>query len=78
MDQALKVWGTEKGAYLPEISRTSFLEAKILFCLGGEQSALAHFKQATAGFETLVPREQKEYRDLEEVDFDALVTFRSK
>ena len=78
VDQALKAWNVDKKAYLPEISRTTFLKAKTLLGLHNEQQARVMFKKAATWLTTLQPKEKREDRDLVEGDFDALVTFWSK
>ena len=78
MDQALSVWNADKTAYEPEIGRTSFLKAKVMYGLGDEQGAMVMLKQAAAMLKSLSPQETKGYKDLTEQDFDALITFWSK
>ena len=67
VDQALKVWEIDRVAYLPEISRTSFLKAKILFARGDESRALALFKKASEGLDVLLSQKSKELNDLAEL-----------
>jgi hypothetical protein len=65
--------------YRNEITRTSFLKAKVLARLGDNQSAAACFREAIALRTSILSASAaKADRDLVEDDFDQLVTFWSK
>lgn len=77
IDQALKVWSTNEQVYKPELARTSFLKARVLF-QQGDKRALELFRDAVR-LRTSIPKvKSKPDRDLEEKDFDDLVTFWSR
>ncbi|KAI9794810.1 MAG: hypothetical protein M1816_002938 [Peltula sp. TS41687] len=78
IDQALKVWGADRTIYKPEIARSSFLKAKILYHLGEEKKASELLKEASTARRELKRSSKKQDGDLIEEDFDELVTFWSK
>jgi tetratricopeptide (TPR) repeat protein len=79
IDQALKVWTVELDKYAPEIARTSYLKAKVLFSAGREEEATKLFKTAASMRRKIKIESQREDdRDLKEEDFDELVTFWSR
>ncbi|KAI9733663.1 MAG: hypothetical protein M1834_003265 [Cirrosporium novae-zelandiae] len=78
IDQALKVWGTERSLYTPEIARTSFLKAKLLYRIGDEEEASILVRQAVALRNKIAPIPTKDYKMLTEESFDELVTFWSR
>lgn len=83
IDQALSIWCADRVAYMPEIARTTFLKAKVLYCrfLVGEAVAgedLRLFDDAVATYNELVPGNTKAPEDLSEKDFDDLIMFWSR
>ena len=78
IDQALKVWSTNKLVYKPELARTSFLKARVLFQQNDDKRALELFKEAVELRNSVPNAKSKPDRDLEEKDFDNLVTFWSR
>ncbi|KAF4450028.1 tetratricopeptide repeat domain-containing protein [Fusarium austroafricanum] len=78
IEQALKVWKVDTDKYAPEIARTTFLKAKTLFAAGKEQEATQSFQKAKALIRKLRPEPWMGKGDLQEQDFDDLVTFWSR
>ena len=79
VNQALLVWNADREVYLPEISRTSFLKAKILYRMDGDRAASTLlFRQAASGWKSVTRTKEVEYEKLTEEHFDDLVTFWSK
>ena len=78
IDQALKVWRTNKPVYKPELARTSFLKARVLFQQKDDKRASELFKEAVKLRNSIPNVKSKPDRDLEEKDFDNLVTFWSR
>lgn len=78
IDQALKVWGVYNQIYRPELARTTFLKARVLFKKGDDKQALKLFKEAVK-LRNLIPQaKSKPEQDLGEKDFDELVMFWSR
>lgn len=78
IDQALKVWSTNKQVYIPELARTTFLKARVLFQQKEDKSASVLFKEAVKLRNSIQNIKTKPDRELEEKDFDELVTFWSR
>lgn len=79
VDQALRVWNADRDVYLPEIARTSFLKAKILFRMEEDRTtSTLLFRQAASGWKSITGIKEIEYENLSEEHFDELVTFWSK
>jgi hypothetical protein len=78
VDQALEAWGSNEEAYRPELARTMFLRAKILWLLCDDDNAVNVFNDAVRRRKILVPPPWKPDEELSEEDFDDLVTFWSK
>lgn len=78
-DQALRIWNVDREVYKPEITRTSYLKAKILRQKGEEHEKFSGlFKQATSSWKVLTGSRNIHSEDLTEEDFDQLVTFWSR
>lgn len=78
VDRALVIWEYDPNVYKPEIARTSFLKAWLLEELGMDLKARVLYKRAYALRRELVPALGKSDAELDDDDFDALVTFWSK
>ena len=78
IDQALKVWSVDPQKYAPEIARTTYLKAKILFSTGQEDEATRIFQNAIALRKRIAGMSKVHDMDLTEDDFDKLVTFWSR
>ena len=78
VEQALQVWNADKSVYQPEIARTTFLKAKIVYRLGRDHEASVLFNSAAKSWSLLAGRSMINYRDLVEDDFTELVTFWSR
>lgn len=74
----MKVWESDREVYRPEIARTSFLKAKVLFKRNDFKSATDAFKEAANLRRKVKHAITKGDRDLVEEDFDELVTFWSR
>ncbi|XDG08250.1 hypothetical protein ABKA04_007865 [Annulohypoxylon sp. FPYF3050] len=78
INQALKVWGVDPDKYAPEIARTSYLKAKVLYSSGQEDEGTRLFRTAASMRRKLTGDSSQGDRDLNEEDFDKLVTFWSR
>ncbi|KAF5686956.1 tetratricopeptide repeat domain-containing protein [Fusarium circinatum] len=75
---ALKIWQVDTAKYKPEIARTTYLQARVLFAVGREQEASHSFERATSLRENLTHGAPIGREELQEADFDGLVTFWSR
>ena len=78
VEQALKVWDSDREVYRPEMARTTFLKAKVLYEGNNLKSATETFKEAANLRNKVKHAVAKSERDLVEEDFDNLVTFWSR
>ncbi len=78
IEQALKVWNVDREVYRPEISRTTFLMAKVLYQMKDSRAATDALKEAADLRRKIKYAMPKRDRDLTEEDFDELVTFWSR
>ncbi|KAI1456285.1 P-loop containing nucleoside triphosphate hydrolase protein [Annulohypoxylon moriforme] len=78
VDQALKVWHVDPEKYAPEIARTSYLKAKVLFSAGQEEEGTKLFRTAASMRRKLTGDSAQGDKDLNEDEFDRLVTFWSR
>jgi hypothetical protein len=72
------VWESDREVYRPEIARTTFLKAKVLFRKNDVKDATEAFKEAANLRRKTKYAAAKDDRDLVEDDFDDLVTFWSR
>ncbi|KAK3935813.1 hypothetical protein QBC46DRAFT_357973 [Diplogelasinospora grovesii] len=82
LDQALSIWAANPEAHKPEIARSTFLKAKVLFLQNSDEAVhvdeISLFETAVGMIGDLTPSSPKEPKDLSEADFDDLVTFWSR
>ncbi|KAI0483545.1 P-loop containing nucleoside triphosphate hydrolase protein [Xylaria cf. heliscus] len=78
VDHGLKVWNADVNTYAPEIARTTYLKAKILFAAGQEDEATRLFKIATSSRRKITGDLTRKDKDLNEDHFDELVAFWSR
>ena len=72
------VWGVDVDKYAAEITRTSYLKAKVLFSDGREDEGTRLFQTAASMMRKLTGDLTQSSKDLSEDDFDKLVTFWSR
>ncbi|KAJ5769426.1 hypothetical protein N7520_003985 [Penicillium odoratum] len=77
IDQALKNWSVDSETYAREIARTSYLKAKVLSEAGQEDEATKLLQKA-AFIRHKITGVERDGKDLQEEDFDELVTFWSR
>lgn len=78
IEQALKAWNMQAASYGPEIARTTFLKSKLAGLLGDQVNAdklRGEAAELRARIATALP---KAVHELQEEDFDELVTFWSR
>lgn len=76
--QALRAWNMQPASYQPEIARTTFLKSK-LSMLKREVDVADRLRKEAAALRVKIPgAPEKAVEDLEECDFDKLVTFWSR
>jgi hypothetical protein len=76
-NQALKIYG-DREFYAPERARAKFKKAKLLVVLGHENDADICFAEALALYGQIRPGENRGIVDLDDVDFDDMITFWSR
>jgi hypothetical protein len=76
-NQALKIYG-DREFYAPERARAKFKKAKLLVVLGHENDADICFAEALALYRQIRPGENRGIVDLDDVDFDDMITFWSR
>ena len=69
INHALKIWSANKPIYRPELARSSFLKAKILYSDGAVEEASKVFKGAADSWRELSGDRWKLDRDPTEGDF---------
>ncbi|KAF2426279.1 hypothetical protein EJ08DRAFT_593835 [Tothia fuscella] len=78
VDQAIEIWSVNTKAYMPEIARTTFLRAKILFAKGVQDESIANRAKAVSDYRTISRDWETEDDHITEANFDELVTFWSR
>lgn len=78
VNSALHTYKYDAEVYKPELARTTFLKARIFQQQGLDHKAAVTTKVAANLRSALVPESKKAVADLEQADFDALVTFWSR
>jgi len=75
----LSIWGSSPDAYKPELARSTFLKANVLFLQNKDDSVhvdeVALFEKAVRMLQELGKGADKDAGDLTEADFDDLITF---
>jgi hypothetical protein len=72
------VWSVDRRSYRPEIARTSFLKYRLCELQGDNVGATLPLKSAIELLEEIIGALEKPAGELEEADFDELVTFWSR
>jgi hypothetical protein len=78
IDQALKVWSVDRRSYKPEIARTSFLKSKLCRLSGDDANSALSLATAVELLKEINGLSVKGVNELDETDFDQLVTFWSR
>ena len=74
----MKVWDANREVYRPEMARTTFFKAKLLFTRNDVKEVTEASKEAGNRRRKVKHAMPKEKRDLVEEGFDSLVTFWSR
>jgi len=77
LDQALKIYG-DREFYAPERARAKFKKAKLLMKMGEGSAADVYFKKALALYKELKHGDDRAIVDLDDDDFDDMITFWSR
>ncbi|KAI0103000.1 tetratricopeptide repeat domain-containing protein [Nemania sp. FL0031] len=74
LNEALEIWSVDPGAHKNEISRSTFLKAKVFEATGKAQKAAIAFRVASR-LRKEVTKEDRDVKSLKTEDFDEIVAF---